>query len=246
MKKILFLFLMLLFVSPIAIAQSKTITAAADPYPPFVDQENPTDGLSLEIIRAAFNVQGYSVKMKFLPWTRAIANVKDGSIDIIPDKWMTEEDKNLYNFSDSYAVNEVVFIKPKGSSFEYNGINSLDKKTIGVVRGFKYSDEFNKATNFKRDDSDDILTNIKKLVSGRLDLTLEDRIVASSLLNKTDTSLLEKIEFTKRALTVNKLYIATGKSNKRATEIITAFNKGLAVIKANGVYASIMKKYGIK
>lgn len=37
----------------------KVVTAAADPWPPFVDPENPKEGLSMEIVKEAFKTQGY-------------------------------------------------------------------------------------------------------------------------------------------------------------------------------------------
>lgn len=45
----------------------KTLTAASDPWPPFVDPQHPKEGLSLEIIRAAFQTQGYTIKMEYVP-----------------------------------------------------------------------------------------------------------------------------------------------------------------------------------
>ena len=235
----------LLCTSLMASAEIKKITAAADPWPPFVDPNSKTQGLSLEIIRAAMATQKIEVEMNFVPWARAEADVKAGTTDIPPNTWLTEERLKDLTYSDPYASNEVKFIKRKGDAFEFNGIDSLAGKTVGIVQGYGYGDEFLKSTKFKKDASTDIVTNIKKLNLSRIDLTLDDQIVVSALLQKEDPSLLSKIEFTKNALTVNKLHITTGKKNKNGAEIIAAFNKGLAEIKANGKLAEIFKKYGI-
>ena len=124
-------------------------------------------------------------------------------------------------------------------------MESLKDKTVGIVRGYNYGETFVKSALFKREESDDILTNVKKLLADRINLTLDDKIVVSSLLMKTNPKMLEQIEFTKDSLVTNKLYVTSGLKNPRSTEIINAFNKGLAVIKANGKFTEIMKKYGI-
>jgi polar amino acid transport system substrate-binding protein len=246
MRRIILALSIVLFGAIAVGAQSKKVTAAADAWPPFIDPDSPGQGLSLEIARAAFATQGYVLEMEFVPWARAEAAARDGQIDILPDIWMTEERKREFVFSDPYAANEVKFILKKGSGFEYKGMDSLTGKLVGVVRGYGYNDAFKKASNFKKEEAPDVLTNIKKLVAGRLDLTLEDQIVVSAFVKKSDPRLLEQIEFTKDSLSSNNLYIASGTKNPRARELIEAFNKGLAIIKANGKYAEIMKGYGLK
>ncbi|MBF0573179.1 MAG: transporter substrate-binding domain-containing protein [Desulfamplus sp.] len=231
-------------------AEEKIIVAAADPYPPFVDPEDPNQGLSLAIVRAAYTTQGYTVKMEFVPWARAKALTIKGKYDILPDVWMTEENKNCMMFSEPYAVNTVKFIKRADDSFEFNGLASLKGKIIGTVRGYGYSDEFWASKDFIREDVADFITNIKRLTaepSKRLiDLTLEDEIVAIHIIKKSDPSLLYKIRFTKNSISNNNLYISSGLTNPKHKEIIEAFNKGLAKIKANGEFNKIFESYGIK
>lgn len=45
---------------------------------------------------------------------------------------------------------------------------------------------------------------------------------------------------------MNPLYITAGMQNPLAQEIISSFNKGLEIIKANGTYDRIFKKYGVE
>ena len=85
-----------------------------------------------------------------------------------------------------------------------------------------------------------------ELVINRIDLTLEDQIVAQNLLAKTDPGLLDKIEFTKGSLSSNNLYVTVGLKNPRAKEFIAAFNKGLAEIKSNVTLKKLLESYGVK
>ncbi|MBF0413167.1 MAG: transporter substrate-binding domain-containing protein [Desulfamplus sp.] len=227
-------------------ADEKIVRAAADPYPPFVDPEDTREGLSLVIVRAAYKTQGYTVKMEYVPWARAEALTIQGKYDILPDVWMNEKNKQSMMFSEPYTVNIVKFIKNADDPFEYNGLESLKGKKIGTVRGYNYSDEFQASKNFIREDVVDLITNIKKLIAKRIDLTLEDEIVAKVIMAKDDPSMLSKIKFTKNAFISNNLYISSGFANPRHKELIEAFNKGLAEIKANGEFNKIFESYGIK
>jgi len=238
--------MVMLSVASLCVAAEKVITAAADPYPPFVDQSDPQEGLSLAIIRAAYKTQGYTVKMDFIPWARAKSQIVIGKIDILPDVWMNGENLKIMQFSEPYAVNTIKFIKNADDPFDYTGLESLKGKNIGTIRGYGYGDAFTEPKDFTREDVANFITNIKKLVAKRIDLTLEDEIVAKVQIAKTDPALLSKITFVDKAFDSKNLYVATGLANPRHKEIIDAFNKGLAEIKASGEFTKIMESYGIK
>ena len=226
-------------------SRADTFTAAGDPYPPYGDPNNPTGGLGLEIMRAAFKTQGHEMTMEYVPWARAESGVKNGTYDILPFTWRTDARAKVLLFSASYAIGNVRFIKRKGDVFEFNGLESLNGKLVGTIRGYGYSDTFGASTVFKRENGNDLMTNIKKLLRQRIDLTLEDEIVARSIIGASDPEALKHIEFDKTPLSVNLLYITVGMQNPKAKEIIGSFNKGLEIIKANGTYDKIFKKYGM-
>jgi polar amino acid transport system substrate-binding protein len=223
----------------------KIITAVADPWPPFVDPSKKSEGLSLEIIRAAYDVEGYKVEYKNIPWARAVQEVTDGKYDILPDVWYTKDRISVFEYGEKYADNELKFIKKKGDHFEFEGLKSLKGKTIGIVKGYAYSKEFLNSNDYEKVETTTIMQNIKKVISNRVDLTLEDKIVASALIMAEDPSYLEQIEFTNSSLESKTLHIAAGKKNPRSKKIIDAYNKGLKIIKENGKYKEILKKYGL-
>ena len=248
MKKTVCFLLIIIIFSSVALADDKEIVAVSDPWPPYVNPMHPNDGLSMEIVRASYKTQGYTVKLEYVPWVRAEKGVMEGKYDILPNTWMTEERKKKLHFSAPYVVNVVRFIKRKDDPFEYDGLSSLNGKIVGTVRGYGYGDDFLKADNFRREEADSFILNIKKLThpSKRIDLTLEDEIVARANIVNNDPTLLDEIAFTKKALTLRNLYVCCGFKNPRHDELINAFNKGLIEIKANGVYEAIKTNYGIR
>ena len=125
---VIFLILLLGFAGFSAFSESKLITMAADPWPPFADPDAEGEGLAIRIVRAAFNSQGYEVEMKFLPWARALQSVQEGIFDIIPTIWISREREEKYDFSDPFLINTIVIIKRATDQFNYTGLNSLDGK----------------------------------------------------------------------------------------------------------------------
>jgi len=222
-----------------------TITAVANPWPPFIDPQNQEEGLSMAIIRAAYKKSGFKVKLIYMPWSRAEIWVKSGKFDILPDTWLSEKRKAYLLYSNPYATNRIKFIKKKGDKFKFHGLNSLEGKKIGTIRGYQYDNEFMNSNLFVREETSSFIQNIRKLIHRRLDLVIADEIVAKVYITKKYPSLLNYIDFTEKALAEKKLYVTCGKKNKNSKTIIESFNNGLKFIKENGTYGKIMGKYQI-
>ncbi len=90
------------------------------------------------------------------------------------------------------------------------------------------------------------MPSILKVIGGRIDLTLEDEVVAKSLINKENPEALEQIEFVATPLSSNGLHVASGLKNPKHEAIIATFNKGFDTIKANGTFDDILQRNGIK
>ena len=125
-------------------------------------------------------------------------------------------------------------------------MKSLKGRTIGTVRGYGYSDEFLKSNEFKRDEVADFMISIKKIIAKRIELTIEDEIVAKTRIAQENPQLFEQLKFTKNSFSVNDLHIASSYKHKRHVEIVDAFNKGMEIIKSNGTFEKILISYGIK
>ena len=220
--------------------QAEKITAVGDPWPPFLDPNRPNKGIVVEIATAAYATQGYELEMSFVPWARAIAGVRSASSDLLLGTWFTKERTEYLMYSEPYLDNAIKFIKKKGDDFEYSDVESLTGKSVGIVRGYGYGDEFSNAENFKKPEAKNLIINIRKLVAGRINLAIEDELVARSIMAKEDPELLDQVEFSKVDYSTNALHVTSGLANAKHKELIEAFNKGLAEIKASGKYAEIL------
>ena len=237
--------LILLFMLSMS-AQADTITAAGDPWPPFLDPDHPQQGVAITIAREALKTQGHDLEFTFVPWARALDGVKTGDFDVLIGTWWTQERTEFLMYSEPYLTNQIKFIKRKGDPFEFEGLDSLAGKTVGTVRGYGYGDDFANTDSFTRSPAARLITNVRKVANDRLDLALEDELVARSLIAKEDPALIEKVEFTENALSSEGLHVTSGLANSRHAMIIEAFNKGLETIKANGTFDRILKENDLK
>lgn len=225
--------------------QQRNLTAASDPWPPFVDPASPTEGLAIEVIRAAYATQGYTITVLYMPWARAVAGVAAGIYDLLPTTWKTAERMTSLVFSQPFIYNRIRFIKMKDDSFEFDGISSLDGRVIGVIRGYGYDDAFLNADNYIRVEAADFLTLVNLLLIHRIDLAVEDELVARFIIETNHASALDYLHFAEQALSINPLHLAIGKNNPNHQELLAAFERGMAVIRQNGDFARILEAYRI-
>lgn len=237
------LFLSWLLAIPMSFAA--TLTAAQDPWPPFITGDPNMPGISVEVVTAAMKTQGYDVQFKVMPWARALDEVKNGRVDLLPATWYTKERTAFLRYSTPYIENELSFIKLVGNPFEYDGLASLQGKNVGIVRGYGYNSDFMTDKNFNRPESGDLVTNLKKLMSKRIDLTIEDKVVALSIMKEKGIPA-SQFAFTNKSLSRSPVHVTSGIANPNSQKYIDAYEKGIAAIQQNGTFDAILKKYGIK
>jgi len=244
-------FLGLIFICFIVFFQSiysddKTIVAAYCEYPPYMSSNNPVGGVLLEIVRAAYKTQDYSVEIEYLSWARALDGVIKGIYDIAPGAWFDDSREDQMLFSVPFFKGNIKFISSAYDKYDINDINDLSGKDVGLIRGYAYSQDIEDAKHFTKFLSSDFIQNIHRLINGRIDLTIEDELVAKTSLIQEDPALLEQIYFSKNSYITNNFYVTCSYVNPRHKEFINAFNRGFEEIKANGVYNEIIKKYGLE
>ena len=221
-------------------ADAETVTLAADTWPPFVNAEHPEGGVSVQIIREALGRHGYQVELTIMPWARAMLSVSEGTFDALPDAWHTRERAEALRFSKPYMVNELRFLKRAGDDFQYQGLKSLRGKTVGTVRDYAYGTTFHQA-DFKREEVTDLITNIRKLARGRVDLAIADELVVRHRIADEAPELMDEIEFVETPYSTKELYLAVSHANPRVEEIIRAFNEGLTAMHRDGSFVAIMR-----
>lgn len=248
MKRTLASFAMMIL-SGVAVgeARAETLRAAGlTGYAPYSDEALPGKGFSNELIVEAMKRAGHTVEIVMLPWARALEGAVNGEFDILPSVWKTPEREKSLIYSDSYAINRVVFVKKAGDPFEFKTLGDLKGKKVGIVKEYGYGAEFLSNPDFSREETTGIGFNLKKIALGRIDLTLDDAYTLQSIINTQTPELRSELALTQGALSENPLYMTFSRKRPDAQKLADAFNGELARMRADGSYDRILDKYGMR
>lgn len=213
---------------------------------PYIGNDLPGQGLSIEIINTAFERAGYKVNVTFETWPRAYEGAFIGVYDVLGSIWRTNEREMDFAFSEPYLFHEIKFIKRKSDTeIKFNTLNDLDSLIIGTIEGYAYSDDFLRARNFIKLQQNHLIQNLLLLTQDRIDMTLGDVRKIRYEINKFMRSNMKILEFLPKSLIKRGVHIAVSKSNPKHKEIIAKFNKALETMKSDGTYKSIIKKHEV-
>ena len=240
------IFFAMAFMSSITWSESIELTAVGDPWPVLLNPNSQQQGLLVEIVRKAYKTQGYDLKIKFVPWSRAMVMIQKKQADLLIGAWYTDERNDYLLYSDIIFASAIRFIKPRNSTFEYQGLESLKGKRIGTILSYQYNKEFLSDIGIKRITSDSLLNNIHNLLAGRIDLTLDDHYVVKYMLDKHVVNWEKELSLVEEPLTSKNLYLAANRSNPKYKAIIEAFNLGLAQLKKEQRYDKIIDSYDLE
>jgi len=199
------------------------------------------------IVREAFREVGKDVELSFYPWKRAHNNALTKKTLLISAS-DTIERRKIFLYSTPYDNAASYLIGLKKNKYKYNGnIQSLQNYSIGVLSGHYLVKMLQDAgVNNVIEVSNDI-QNIKMLFAGRFDFIAVSKKPAISILNNEPAinGTLAQVVFYEPPIRDNPVHLIAHKDMPKSKEIILEFNKGLKIIKENGTYDLIMKKYGL-
>lgn len=240
--KMCLLILMGLSLSGLAVGEEITLTSCN--WEPYNGKNLPGYGFTSQIIAQAFERVGYKVNFVFLPWKRAVLGTEYGKYEGAFAAYYSKERAEKFAISAAYTHSSLVLCAKKDTKIKYKTLQDLKPYRIGVVMGYVNTTEFDAADFLKKDGSVSDILNLKKLVKDRTDLILIDKYVAMYHLNNDKTLKSEMVYFLKPALKERDLYILFSKKVPGYQKRVLDFNKGLATIKADGTFKTILTQYG--
>lgn len=241
------IFLVAVLVITSAFVKAEDIVLAALEYPPHYGEHLEDHGPLIEIIVSAYAEQGLSVEVMFLPWSRALIWADEGRVDGIVGAWYTKERTKSFLYSAPIYPNTMVFYKHKNVDIEFNQYTDLkdDGRVIGSVRGYTHVDGLEQSGVTIHYVNNDI-QNFKLLERERIDLVSVDRDYGRYVLALPELEQVKsKVEAIDKVLEVREQYLVISTKAKQPKAKISAFNQGLAKLKAEGKVEDILRKHGI-
>lgn len=244
MNKILII-LSLIFFSSLSYSADKVVHLTSLDWPPYSSKSLKQQGASVAVAKAAFKEMGYELKVKFFPWSRAVAFAKDQKSEYsgyFPE-YYSEDTAKEFIYSEPMGSGPLGFAERKNNTIPWEQLTDLKKFRIGIVQDYINTTEFdqmvsNKSLKVSTTTSD--TKNLLKLVNDRLDLAVIDKNVMNYLF-KTDKALAKKsneAQFNVKLLEDKKLFICF-KKGKKGEELTKIYNEGLKKIDID----KIMQQY---
>jgi polar amino acid transport system substrate-binding protein len=257
MKKFSIFFAFVMAVSPLCVkgivAAEKQFHGIAVAYPPFTLQETTEHGMSWELSKAALKTQGYKAIIEFAPWGRAFSDSKNGKYDGVLIAYWTHDRSEYFVYPDCpIAFVTTGFFKKAGrTDITYSGdlrdISSLD---IGVERGASMGELFDKADYLKKVFVNESQQLLKMVYLGRIDLGIAGFEYSRSNLRKIEKlsgfeGIRKGIEFITPPIIRRPAFLMISKTAPYYEQKLRDLNAGLKIIRTNGVFKKILKKYDI-
>lgn len=217
------------------------VLLVTDEWPPYYSASIANQGFVTQVVKEAYKAVGYDVEVRFLPWERVMAMAKSGEADGIMGAYYKKEREADFKYSAAIAESQLSFYKQKSKPHKYSSLNDVKGKTVGIVRGYTFTPEFDQSPAIKKDQSDNLPAALRKLLAGRVDFVLDDQRVIAYELKKMGGQAGDAEALTP-PLQVSKLFVLISKKAAGSDKKLGDFNRGLDIIKKNGTYARLMGK----
>ena len=224
-------------------AESKPLKIAGSVWPPYIVDKGTEKGAATALVTEILKRAGYKTEVSIQTWPRTLEGTSAGIYDVIISSWKTKEREAHFQYTDPYFVNTIQFVKRKGNPINFRGYQDLRGLVIGVVNGYAYGDEFDKAQGNLKVPANHLIQNLLLLQRGRIDLTLGDKWVVRHELTDYFPTAIKEFEFLGKPVATRPLHAAVSLAHPQHDKIVKDFNKALKTMKADGSYEKILDVY---
>lgn len=239
----------------------KVLNLATLEWPPYIGEELCNKGWVFQFTVALLVERGYQVNVHFFPWARSVKVVELGEMDILFPEYFIEDSapsdvikdkkrRELLAQSNRFPGGNISFLKRKNDPFTFDGkLNQLKGQTIGVVRGYQNTPEFDAMMDaglITVIEAVDELQLMKLLIAKRVNLIIGDPIVFrfsvdySNISNANKMALLAGVEEVSPALQYNYLSFAVSVKSPQWRSLLDDINLGLLMFEQSGETAKII------
>ena len=230
-----------------AAAQTVRVGIAAEPYPPFASPDAAGNwvGWEVEIIGAVCAAAELTCEITPTAWDGIIPALVSGQIDaIMASMSITEDRMQTIDFSDRYYNTPTVVVGQRSIQMDATP-EGLAGRVLGVQVSTvhqAYAQHYFEANTELRTYQTQDEAN-QDLVAGRIDATQADSIALDAFLATPEGAACCEVKGTV-ANDESILGLGVGVGVRKGDDALReAFNRGIAAIRANGVYDQITAQY---
>lgn len=226
-------------------AAAEHLRLVGDAWPPFTDKALSGSGLAVDLVSTALRRAGHSTEYVQVPWARVLRGLQQGDYDIIVAAWYSDARSRYGQYSKPYLTNRIRFLRRTGAPIEFQGLDSLLPHSIAVVRGYSYAPEFDADARLNKVRVLEFAMGARMLAAGRVQLTLEDELVAQYHLNSDLREIRDAVELIEPPLSENGLHILMRRSHPLHAQIVAEFDREIQAMQADGSYQRLFRRHGL-
>lgn len=232
-------FLILSLFTGIAYAQNLTIIT--EEYPPLsLKKEGILTGSSVEVVREILRRLKQPNNIIMLPWARGYNLLTTQPNIALFSTTRTKERESLFHWVGPLCISQNGFYAKKGSAIHINSLE--DAKKVGSIATYKEDAREQMLSSWgflNLDSSNSAASNLKKLLSGRVDLWLYDSLGMPEVAKQVgvDTAELELI------LPLNEVSLYVAFSKWTPEKIVKKWQETLDDMKRDGTFEFLSNKW---
>lgn len=233
--------LLLLFFSFLS-AEDVVLRIITEEYHPlsFTNSDGEVSGLGTDVVREITRRIGHSDNIQVLPWARAYRMAQTEPDIALFTVTMTEERRPMFKWVGPIGTMRTGFYGRAGSNVVVNNIE--DAKNLRRVGA--YRDGFDEQILLKKgftnlDSTGSMVTNINKLMAGRIDVTTATNVTIRGILEETDYKMQDIKDL--YTFFVSDFFIAF--SLEVPDEVVETWQNALNEMKKDGTFAEIYEKW---
>jgi len=227
-------------------AHARQVVMCTLNWEPYYGSDLPRNGFFTALVKAAFEREGHTVKTEFMPWARAMLEVKQGDRDVLLGAYYTEKRARTYYASEPIYTDQVGIVARKSLGIDhFDSLHDLSQYTIGLGRGYAVSKGFDSADYLHKESEKSQVLNVRKLYAGRIDM-IAGSFTRFRYLAKQQDRDLSKVVFLEPALKKNTLHIMVSRAIPDGKQLLADFHRGLEAIRKDGTYDRILREMGYK
>lgn len=208
------------------------------------EQDGRAQGMTVDLVSAAFAAMGIAVQFELLPYARCMANTRSGLLVACFNTTRTALIENDYlwpakpMFSERFLIYARADDPHAGPPLQ---VRDLEGQQVAVTRGYEYGSEFDANPRILRVVTSHDENNFQLLLRGRARYTLAPE-ANTRLLMQRRPELARQFKVV-GALSYFGIYTTFSRQHPDARAALAAFDEGMKAINANGVAKAIQERW---
>ncbi|MFV0348292.1 MAG: substrate-binding periplasmic protein [Halodesulfovibrio sp.] len=225
-----------------------TLRFATLEWPPYISSELPGLGYVADVLREVFLPAGYSVELVFLPWKRALSYMSRKDIaGYLPEYYDPATTKARCVYSAPFPGGPLAFMHRTTTPVLFSSVEDLKPYRTGIVAGYINFKEFDDAHDLQKDPSPDDLTNLRKLLMGRVDIIIGDPVTVMYLYRTHISEKGSELGIQQPYIETKTLHICFNTIHNEFKTILPLFNSRLKELERSGrleeLHNKLMRTY---